>query len=357
MTRVANKKCKIVVMAGGTGGHVYPALTVANELMNRNVDVSWVGRGFGIEKTLVTQAKIKMIDINVRGYAGKGQLNKIVSIVLLMLNLTKLLFIFIKNRPSAVIGFGGYISLPGSIAAKILFIPVLLHEQNSRIGIANKIIAKFANKTLLAFDGAFNGDRILITGNPVRKEICDLNNVQKTYSDAVKLLIVGGSLGAEFFNKHIIDAISEDMHISVIHQCGNHDKEEIEKRYMDKGINATVVNYIDNIENIYKETDLVICRAGAMTVSELLCAAIPAIYIPFPYAIYNHQYHNAKFVEKIKGGYVIDENKNTVKSLNKLLRDILSNNHKKISEMRKNLISAKYHNGTDLIVSSCLEYC
>lgn len=349
--------CNILIMAGGTGGHVYPAISVAKSLMNSDVNIKWIGTKTGIEEKIVNQAGIKMIHIKMSGFAGKGIMAKIKAISYLGINTLSLMIRFIFNRPSAVIGFGGYVSLPGAIAARILMIPVLLHEQNSKIGVANKIINKISNKTMLAFKDAAQGKRVIFTGNPVRDEICDLKSQHKTYTGSLKILVMGGSLGAKFFNEKIMDVFSKDQNIHVLHQCGKFDLSEVKQRYLQNDINVDVVEYINDVAEVYKDVDLVICRAGAMTVSELMCAAIPAIYIPYPYAIYNHQYHNAAVVQNIGGGFVVNEDENAIKKVAEIIRDIFSDKESKLSEMRKRLLGFNYQSGTELITKHCLEYC
>jgi UDP-N-acetylglucosamine--N-acetylmuramyl-(pentapeptide) pyrophosphoryl-undecaprenol N-acetylglucosamine transferase len=344
-------------MAGGTGGHVYPAMSVAKHLIANDVDIIWVGTKAGIEDRIVKEAGIKMTQVNMTGFAGKGIYAKLKAILLLSINTLRFIYKFIIRRPSAVIGFGGYVSLPGSFAAKALFIPVLLHEQNSRIGVANKIINKISDQSLLAFKGALKGKNVVFTGNPVRNEICELKDIKKTYTDTLNVLVLGGSLGAKYFNENIMNVFDKEQNINVIHQCGQYDLEEIRRKYSERGLDANVVKYIDDIAAVYKGIDLVICRAGAMTVSELMCAAIPAIYIPFPYAIYNHQYHNAVAVNDIGGGFVVNEDDKTTAAISEIISSILSDMEIKLGDMRKKLLEFNYKSGTKKIAEHCLEYC
>jgi len=357
---MARRACYVVVMAGGTGGHVYPALAVAQQLRDEGAEVRWVGTRSGLEARLVPQAGLPMLYISMKGFAGKALLNKVNALVLLAVNTLHLLGAFIRRRPAVVIGFGGYASLPGAIAAKLLWVPLVLHEQNSRAGVANKLISKVANKTLLAFAGAIAAKRQLVTGNPVRPEICQVREQEKHYGAVINILVLGGSLGARFFNERIMaafTALGPNPPLKVLHQCGKVDVAVVEARYRELGIEATVVQYLDNMAEVYAQTDLMVCRAGAMTVSEVVCAAIPAIFIPFPYAIYNHQYHNAATVEAMGGGFVVTEDERAVETIQAILRDLFSDVRTRLGKLRGNLLQQVPSNARVTIAQQCLEYC
>ncbi|MFN8771298.1 MAG: undecaprenyldiphospho-muramoylpentapeptide beta-N-acetylglucosaminyltransferase [Neisseriaceae bacterium] len=287
---------KVFITAGGTGGHVFPALAVAYELINQGYDVIWVGSFKGIENEIVPKNDIHLEKIAISGLRKRG----IVNLIKLPFILSKALYQAYKivrlHKPNVVISFGGYASFPVSLIAKLLNIALIIHEQNSVSGLTNRILSKLANFVLVAYRDVFPGEKTILVGNPVRKDILQLKGVEKRYrnrSGGLKVLVLGGSLGAKVFNDNLPYVFEHLPNIeSVIHQIGKREIADIQQQYDELKINAKVVSFIDNMADTYSDIDLIICRAGALTVSEICAVGLAAIFIPYPHAVDDHQKFN-----------------------------------------------------------------
>ncbi len=291
---------RVMIMAGGTGGHVFPALAVADELRQRDVEVSWIGTAHGIEAKLVPAAGYKLSEIKVRGLRGNGVLGwlmapfKVVKAVLEAGSLIRQL------KPDVVMGLGGFASGPGGFAAWLMGKPLMIHEQNAIPGLTNRLLAKLADKVLTGFPDSFEKkvDAEWV-GNPVRKSIEELpepQHRQTAKTGRLKLLVLGGSLGARSLNTCVPQAlakISAEQRPEVIHQCGSKHSDDCRQSYKDAGVEANVKEFIEDMADAYGWADLVICRAGALTVAEVSAAGIASILVPYPYAVDDHQTHNA----------------------------------------------------------------
>ena len=291
---------RFLIMAGGTGGHVYPALSVANELRSRGHDVSWIGTDRGIESRLVPEADIQLHKVSVAGIRGKGLMSKLKGILGLFRAIAQSKVIVKKVSPNAMIGFGGFVAGPGGVAAKLSRVPLAIHEQNARAGSTNKILARFANTVLTAFPNALQNAEVV--GNPVRPELVGITppvERAKSKQGSLRLLILGGSLGATYLNDTVARALamipSENRPL-VRHQCGNKWLDECNKAYREAQVDAEVMPYIEDMAEAYSWADFLICRSGAMTVSEVAVAGVPALFVPFPYAIDDHQTANANWL-------------------------------------------------------------
>jgi UDP-N-acetylglucosamine--N-acetylmuramyl-(pentapeptide) pyrophosphoryl-undecaprenol N-acetylglucosamine transferase len=310
----------IMVMAGGTGGHVFPALAVADELKQQGYDIHWLGTAAGIESELVPKAGYPLHCIKVAGLRGKGKL----TLLLAPLKILKAIFQAVKImrvvRPSAVLGLGGFATGPGGIAAKLLGIPLLIHEQNAFPGMTNRLLKPLANVVMQAFPNTFKGaknlSKQLTTGNPVRANIVALHAEEKSLSTTatneakvkINVLVVGGSLGAVGINTAVMDALSlllendseplEQVIPNIWHQVGKKNFDTVTQEYAQKGLTnkANVVAFIDDMAAAYAWADIVVCRSGALTVSEIACAGKAAIFIPYPYAVDDHQTANAQIL-------------------------------------------------------------
>lgn len=301
---------RVMILAGGTGGHVYPALAVARELRTEGHEVVWMGTKTGLEGRVVPAAGIPVEWLSVSGLRGKGWRSKLAAPMMLLRALGQSLSILRRVKPQVVLGMGGFVSGPGGLMARWLGIPLVLHEQNRIPGTTNRLLARRAKVVCEAFPGSFPvsiGARW--TGNPLRREIADLGKAargdgQGTRAEetdsgplATRILVVGGSLGAKALNEVLPAAIAKaGVPVKIRHQTGEAMRAETEALYAEAGINATVEAFVENMAEAYAWADLAVCRAGAMTVSELSAAGLPAILIPFPHAIDDHQTHNARYL-------------------------------------------------------------
>jgi UDP-N-acetylglucosamine--N-acetylmuramyl-(pentapeptide) pyrophosphoryl-undecaprenol N-acetylglucosamine transferase len=307
----------IVVMAGGTGGHVFPALAVAEHLRLKGETVVWFGTRAGIEARIVPAADFAIEWLSVQGLRGKGVTALLLAPFRLIRACWQALLTLRRLRPKAVLGMGGFVSGPGGLMAWILNIPLFLHEQNSVIGLTNRLLGRLATKSYFAFpDVSRQLPRGECIGNPVRDDLINLPvpevRLAGRAENPVNLLVVGGSLGAASLNRVIPEAISrlDSAERPVIkHQCGNTHLKVCEQQYAQSKVEAEVFGFIDNMREVYEWADLVVCRAGALTISELTSVGIASILIPFPFAVDNHQYYNARFLEQHQAARILPEDK------------------------------------------------
>ena len=293
-------KPSILVMAGGTGGHIFPGLAVAQYLRICGWNVSWLGNQSGMEYRLVKSCDFPFEAVEFGGLRGKGLKAKI----MLPINLVRACFqswkIMRRLKPNVVLGMGGYITFPGGLVTKFLKRPLVLHEANSVAGSANRALAKIAMRTLTGFPNTM--ERAEWVGNPIREEFDHIQKSEARYHDRqgpLSILVVGGSLGAAALNENIPAALAlipKDVRPSVIHQAGDKHLADLQKRYAELGVEADIRPFIDDMPTAYANADLVICRSGAMTVSELAACGVASCLIPFPHAIDDHQTANAKFL-------------------------------------------------------------
>ena len=293
----------VLIMAGGTGGHVFPALAVAEELKARGVAVSWLGTRRGLEARVVPAAGYPLETMRVSGLRGKGFLRLLMAPFMLAGALYQALRIELRLRPRAVLGMGGFASGPGGLVAWLLRLPLLIHEQNSVAGTTNRLLAPLARIVMVAFPGSLPARRQpLHTGNPVRGGITALPGPEARLakrSGALRLLVVGGSLGATALNDAVPAAVSElpaGTALEIRHQSGRNDSERVAAAYRAAGVEARVEPFIDDMAEAYAWADLVVCRAGALTIAELSVVGVAAILVPFPHATDDHQTGNARFL-------------------------------------------------------------
>jgi UDP-N-acetylglucosamine--N-acetylmuramyl-(pentapeptide) pyrophosphoryl-undecaprenol N-acetylglucosamine transferase len=301
----------IVIMAGGTGGHVFPGLAVAEALRARSWNVVWMGNPGGMEATLVPRHGIPMLPVRFGGVRGKGLLTQL----LLPLNLLRAFWQSLRalreTRPSVVLGMGGYVAFPGGMMAVLLGRPLVVHEQNSVAGMTNRVLAKVADKVLVAFPDAIAGAEW--SGNPVRADVAAIAAPQERYRDRsgpLRLLVVGGSLGAQVLNQVVpkaLAALPADARPQVLHQSGRRHLATLQRNYQEAGVEAETVEFIDDMAAAYAGADLVVCRAGAMTVAELAAAGAAGLMVPFPHAVDDHQTANARFLSDRGAAIVISQ--------------------------------------------------
>jgi UDP-N-acetylglucosamine--N-acetylmuramyl-(pentapeptide) pyrophosphoryl-undecaprenol N-acetylglucosamine transferase len=294
-----------MVMAGGTGGHVFPALAVAKYLRSQGENIVWMGTRSGIEARLVPQAGIPVEWLKVQGIRGKGGLALAMAPFKLMRACWQALTILRRNKPRAVLGMGGFAAGPGGLMAWLMQIPLVIHEQNAVIGLTNRILSHIACISFFAFPRAAEGvKRSMVVGNPVRDELLTIlppqqRLAQRDSAAPINILVIGGSLGARTLNRVLPEALSSiepGKRPQVRHQCGAKHLQECKQYYLQYGVDAQVHDFIDDMKSVYEWADLVVCRAGAMTVAELTAVGVASILVPFPYAVDDHQYYNAEYL-------------------------------------------------------------
>ncbi len=316
----------VIVMAGGTGGHVFPALAVAERLVDGGCRVLWIGSRSGMEAQLVPRHGFEMAWVDFSGLRGRGLGAKLLLPLRLSVAFWQALLIMLREKPAAVIGFGGYISFPGGLMAALLGRSLLLHEQNAIAGMANRVLARFADSVLTAFPEVL--PRAVWTGNPVRREITRLAAPATRYagrSGPLRLLVVGGSLGAQALNRIVPQALARLPRASrpaVVHQSGHAHIAALRQAYADAGVDATQVEFIEDMAAEYAGADLVICRAGATTVAEVACAGVAALLVPFPFAVDDHQTANARFLADKQAALLIPQDKLDPQGLASLLASL-----------------------------------
>ena len=292
-----------VIMAGGTGGHVFPALALARELRTRSWQVVWLGTRRGLEARVVPAEGIAIEWLSVSGLRGKGLWSWLMAPLHLARSLSEALAVMRRHRPTVVVGLGGYVSGPGGVAAWLTRHPLLIHEQNAVAGLTNRCLARLAREVYTAFPQAFpDGVDARLIGNPVRAEIAALPPPAARFaarSGAIRILVVGGSQGAARLNTvlpHALARLAGSISVDVRHQAGERWIEAARRAYEAAGVRAEVVPFIADMAESYGWADLVVCRSGALTVSELACAGVGAILVPFPAAVDDHQTHNARYL-------------------------------------------------------------
>lgn len=316
----------VLISAGGTGGHVYPALAVAKALMERGATVAWLGTEAGIEARLVPQAGIDLHTIFVQGLRGNGALRLLKAPATVGSAILQARKVIKAVKPDIFVGFGGFASGPGAAAAKLSGVPVVVHEQNAAMGMTNKIVSRWAKRVLLAFPIAGRGGEV--TGNPIRASIAALPTPARRLSKEkpFRVLIVGGSLGAKAINEAVPQALAPLLgDIAVTHQTGKTTYAQTVADYQSLGIadQVSIIEYIDNMDRAYANADLLIARAGALTVSEVASVGLPAIFIPLPQAVDNHQFLNAQFLQKSGAAVIIEQRQLTPEHLNATVASLL----------------------------------
>lgn len=309
---------KVFVVGGGTGGHLFPAIAVVEALNKKKYDATLITDNRCV-KYLKNHQNINTHIINV-SRSGGGLLGKVFGLYFMASSLIDSLWLLYKARPNLVIGFGGYVTYPILTAARIMRIPIMLHEQNCFLGKVNRMFANASEKLCIAFDGTRNipanlgKNKIIVTGNPVRTEILDYKPSQDTKSDKTfKILITGGSQGASFLSQIIPEAINvvqkeiKDIELSITHQSRPEDIEAIKLAFKKYKIKADVSDFFYNMPELLHDTDLLIGRAGAATIAELITASKPAILIPYPFAAERHQHFNAEMIQDSGGGWFFDQ--------------------------------------------------
>ena len=303
---------RIMILAGGTGGHVMPALAVAEDLAEQQVELSWVGSVGGLESRLVPLAGIAYDTISIRGLRGRGVIGLLKLPFMMARAMSQVFGIIRKRKPDAIIGMGGFVSGPGGLTGVVMGLPLLLHEQNSVAGWTNRFLARVAKVVMSGFPSPRGINQSVWTGNPVRSSISGIPDPAERLSGISplnRILVLGGSQGAAAFNTDLPEYLGrlELDSLQVWHQCGQRDASLITAEYERRGIECRVDQFIDDMADAYAWSHVVICRAGAMTIAEICCAGVAAILVPYPYAVDDHQAVNAEFLVRNQAGLMFRE--------------------------------------------------
>ncbi len=303
----------VLILAGGTGGHIFPGLAVAQALRARDVPVVWLGSAGGMETRLVPQAGIAIETISVRGVRGKGALALLKAPFLVLRAVWQALSVLRRLRPRAVLSFGGFAAGPGGIGAWLLRRPLLVHEQNRAPGLTNRVLARVAGRVLCGFPDSFPGRSTETVGNPVRPEIAAVAAPAQRLAgrdSPARLLVLGGSQGAHSLNvalPQVLARLPEAQRPQVRHQCGERHADKCREVYAQTGVKASVEPFITDMAEAYGWADLVVCRAGALTLAELCAAGVGSLLVPYPNAVDDHQTRNAEFLVERGAAHLLPE--------------------------------------------------
>ncbi len=329
-TITTNKTPNVLMMAAGTGGHVFPALAVAKELEERGAVIHWLGTPNGMENDLVKPTGYQFHAIDMMGLRGKG-IGRLLKLPFTLTNaILQARSIIKQHNIDVLVGFGGYITAPGGIAGKLTGKPLLIHEQNAIAGMSNRYLAKIANKVMQAFANTFATDtdnsKFVTVGNPVREAISNIakpsERFDPTDDSPLKLLVVGGSLGAQVLNETVPATLAlleqAGKPFEVHHQCGKNNLESTENNYQQVNAefhNYTVMPFINDMAAAYAWADVIVCRAGALTVTEIQNVGLPAIFVPLPHAVDDHQTANARYLADAGASFLLPQSQLTAKTL------------------------------------------
>lgn len=352
---------KILIMAGGTGGHVFPALAVAKLLQNKGIEVHWLGTLQGMENDIVNKANIPLHAIPIQGWRGK----KLAKWLTAPFKLARAVYIarkiILDLNPDVVLGMGGFVSGPGGIATRLLKKPLVIHEQNAIPGLTNKILASFASQVLEAFPGTFpNRNRVTTVGNPIREDISKLPTPQERISlttNPLRLLVLGGSQGAQIINQIVPAAIailSVEERPDVWHQSGKNNFSDTQHHYQVLRLKAKVEPFIDDMAAAYQWADLVIARAGASTVSELAGAGVGSILIPYLHAVDNHQFYNAQYLAQGKAAIILPQTEFSAARLAENIRRLLLN-RTQLVKMAEAARSLSQDHAAEKVAEKCID--
>jgi len=359
-----NKTKRLMIMAGGTGGHIYPALAVAELWQSGGGEVVWLGTRLGLESRLIPEAGIPVEWISIHGLRGKGVASLLLAPFHLSWAIVQSLAAIWRSSPDVVLGMGGFVSGPGGVAAWILRKPLVIHEQNAVAGLTNRLLSIGSNKVLEAFPGTFApANKVVHTGNPLRSKLREIPIAHP--HTPIRLLVLGGSLGAQRINQlvpEMVAMLSADEQLEVYHQTGESKLEETESEYRKHGVrfgdreSRRVAPYINDMREAYRWADLVLCRAGAMTISELAMVGRPAILVPFPFAVDDHQTANGEFLERGGAALLVQQRDLDGARLLDLVRRFI-HHPDRIADMGGRARKLSRPEATEHVVSICQEIC
>jgi UDP-N-acetylglucosamine--N-acetylmuramyl-(pentapeptide) pyrophosphoryl-undecaprenol N-acetylglucosamine transferase len=381
MNQLAAAGKKVLIMAGGTGGHIYPALTIARELMAAGASVEWLGTRQGLEARIIGSSDIPLHYISIGGLRGKGLGRLLLAPFAIVRAVMQAVGVIRRSKPGCVLGMGGFVTGPGGVAARLLGKPVLIHEQNAIAGLSNLLLFPLAKVVMEAFPGAFrrkrgsgagffarlcNPSKISVVGNPVRSDILELPPAAERYgarSGPLHLLVLGGSLGATAINAAIptmLAALPAEARPIVRHQCGDKHLAATLEAYAAAGIVLSdavqVQPYIDDMAEAYAWADLAICRAGASTIAELAVAGLPAILVPYPWAVDDHQRANASMLVDSGAGWLLPQTELSAAALKAILLP-LANDRAALVTRARAAEALALRNASKQAATMCLEAC
>lgn len=349
----------VVVMAGGTGGHVFPALAVAEDLRSRGVKIHWLGTRNGIEAELVPARDFPITYLDVSGVRGQGFKRLLLAPFKLVVAVIAAMRLLRSVQADAVIGLGGYVTGPGGVAARLLGKPLLIHEQNAVAGFTNRLLSRLALRVLEAFPGTFApAAKVSCVGNPVRSEISALPVPVMRYAGhegVLRVLVLGGSQGAVALNALVPEALAillQTHALDIRHQAGKKNLEKATAKYRELGVEAQVLPFIDDMAAMYGWADLVICRSGALTVSEIAAAGVASVLIPYPYAVDDHQTANGKFLSEAGAARLFRQQDLTAEKLAAELTPLLA--RETLLQMATAARTLAKPEATDTVALACL---
>ncbi len=352
---------RVMIMAGGTGGHVFPALAVAQALRARGCEVSWLGSPDSFESRLVPQHDFPLDTIPVHRLRGQGVAGLLLAPFRLLHAMRAAAGVLRRRRPQVVLGMGGFVSGPGGLVSRLLRIPLVIHEQNTLPGLTNRWLARIASRVLQAFPDTFpSGEGVRTCGNPVRPEITALpppeERIEAVGRQPLRVLVMGGSLGAQVLNETLPKALAmldPARRPAVCHQAGRGKLEATRAAYREAGVEARVVEFIADMPQALQATDLVICRAGALTVSELAAAGVASVLVPYPYAVDDHQTHNARYLSDAGAAILLPQSELTSERLAGLLASL--DDRGRLLTMARRARERAMPDALTCVVENCLE--
>jgi len=344
----------ILIMAGGTGGHIFPGLAVAEEMRAAGWEVAWMGARGGMEERLVPPHGYRTAWIRARAARGRGWLQKLLLPANLLISFWQSARHIRRLKPDVVLGLGGYVAFPGGMMASLLGRPLALHEQNAIAGFANRILARIGDKVMVAFPEVLAGAEW--TGNPVRAEIAAIAPPEARFAGRagpLRLLAVGGSLGAQVLNESLPRAIAllKDKPL-VVHQSGEKHLDLLKKQYREAGVEGELVAFIDDMARRYAQADLVMCRAGALTIAELAAGGVASVLVPFPHAVDDHQTANARFLADKGAAILLSQNEFSPQTIATLIRSL---DRGKLLEMARKARALGKPDAARVVAQRCIQ--
>ena len=350
---------RVMIMAGGTGGHVFPALAVADELRYRGAEIFWLGTPDSFESRVVPEHGYEMEQINIKGLRGNGLLGWVFAPFKMMVAMLQALAVIRRRKPDLVIGMGGFVTGPGGLVSRMLSKPLVIHEQNAIPGMTNRWLARIATKVLEAFPGSFASHRhAVVTGNPVRSEIAAIAPPAERLAGrdgALRLFVLGGSQGAQVLNETLPKAVAEmapEDRPVIRHQAGRDKVDVTVEAYRAVGVEAEVMPFVTEMAAAYEWADLVVCRSGALTVAELAAAGAASVLVPYPYAVDDHQTLNGRYLSDKDAAILIPQTEFTPDRLTGVLNDF-SNDRSKVLIMAEAAKALALVDATKVVADHC----
>jgi len=349
----------VMILAGGTGGHIYPALAVAERLREQGVSLCWLGSANGMEADIVPRHDIPFSAVRVRGLRGRGPFGWLLAPLMVAIATLQAVRVLLRARPRVVLGMGGFVSGPGGLAAWLCRRPLVIHEQNAVPGLTNRLLSRIATRVLAAYPGSFGpGIAAGVTGNPVRASVAGIEPpATRARADGpVRLLVIGGSRGARSLNRGVPAALAAlaDRPVEVWHQTGTADLAATEAAYRALPLDARVTPFIEDMAAAYRWADLVVCRAGAITIAELTAAGVAAVLVPFPHAVDDHQTANARYLADAGAAVLLPDRELAAGGLVPLLGSLL-HERARLSDMANRARALAKPDAADTVARACLE--